>query len=362
MGGEVVRFVIRRWAPVALHCHFSNYRPPTSPRGWIMTFLDFAMLFWGWVLFSKVIRQVKPDLVYANEHVMAHACLVARAMGIPSVIHIRSRMVGGKLAIRRRMAARMILASCAHVFAISRREAAQLETKHRESKVHVVGEFAPMNVPERDPRSAVMAEHGIRAGNRIVLMVGGIAEIKGTLVFLEAARTIAARTSDVTFVIVGTDQRGAVNQRGYFEKCMEQATELRKTNAIVLTGEVDDPIALLAASDIVVSPSTASHFSRPVIEAWAVSKPVVASDTEHMREVVVHGTNGLLFPTGNHAALATCIETLLSDSTLRLRLGQEGRKKVAAEFDADTNLAEIVRWCEALCDSPLRSLGPKAMP
>jgi glycosyltransferase involved in cell wall biosynthesis len=73
-------------------------------------------------------------------------------------------------------------------------------------------------------------------------------------------------------------------------------------------------------------------FGIVLLEAMACAKPVIASDLPGVRTVAAHGECGLVFPPGDSAALASALETLLSDGDLRRRLGANGRARVEQKY------------------------------
>jgi hypothetical protein len=75
--------------------------------------------------------------------------------------------------------------------------------------------------------------------------------------------------------------------------------------------------AVFSASDVLVIPSIAREsFSLAAREALAVGAAVVTSDCLGPEEVVVHGRNGLVVPTGDAAALAATMRRLVEDRHL----------------------------------------------
>ncbi len=72
---------------------------------------------------------------------------------------------------------------------------------------------------------------------------------------------------------------------------------------------------------------------RSLLEAAAMEKPIVTTDNTGCREVVEPGINGLVVPTRDSYALAVAIEKLLTDVSLRTKMGQAGRRKMIEQFD-----------------------------
>jgi glycosyltransferase involved in cell wall biosynthesis len=90
----------------------------------------------------------------------------------------------------------------------------------------------------------------------------------------------------------------------------------------------------LAAIDVLAVPSCDEGLPRVVLEAMAMRVPVVASAVGGIPEAVEDGRTGLLVPPGDHHALTTALERVLSDETLASQLGAAGRQLVCAEFEA----------------------------
>jgi len=60
---------------------------------------------------------------------------------------------------------------------------------------------------------------------------------------------------------------------------------------------------------------------------------VVATDAGGLPEVVEDGVTGFVVPKGDANAIATAVDTLLSDPALRDRMGKAGRERAVARFD-----------------------------
>jgi len=102
---------------------------------------------------------------------------------------------------------------------------------------------------------------------------------------------------------------------------------------------------LLAQVDVVVLPSRTTRvwkeqFGRILVEAMACKVPVVGSDSGAIPEVV--GDAGLIFPEGDAAALAECLDQLRRSSDLRAQFAERGLIRVrlyAQECIADLTAA-----------------------
>jgi glycosyltransferase involved in cell wall biosynthesis len=102
--------------------------------------------------------------------------------------------------------------------------------------------------------------------------------------------------------------------------------------------------AALERIDIFVLPSLSEALSNSLMEAMASGCCVVASKTGGNPELVTDQQNGLLFPPGDSAALAACLDLLLRNAALRARLAANGAERMRTEFTlerAARRMAEI---------------------
>ncbi|MCA1818079.1 MAG: glycosyltransferase family 4 protein, partial [Acidobacteria bacterium] len=132
-------------------------------------------------------------------------------------------------------------------------------------------------------------ELGIPEGNRVVGMVGRYVWEKGYREFFEAARAIAREDARVTFLTVGA---ALESERDPVDFSVLGALGLE--DRFVVLKSRDDMPELYAVMDVVALPSHREGFPRSLMEAAAMSKPVVASDVSGCRQAVEEGRNGYL--------------------------------------------------------------------
>jgi glycosyltransferase involved in cell wall biosynthesis len=102
----------------------------------------------------------------------------------------------------------------------------------------------------------------------------------------------------------------------------------------------------------VVLPSLAESFGFALVEAMSLGKPVVASTSGGIPEVVVNGETGLLVPPADSKALADAICRVLTTPGLAQTLGNGGRKR-ASLFTFDRMILEYEEVYERVCKRAL---------
>lgn len=111
----------------------------------------------------------------------------------------------------------------------------------------------------------------------------------------------------------------------------------------------DTEVARIHAMDIGIMPLTDTPWARgkcgyKLIQYMACGIPVIASPVGVNAEIVEHGVNGLL--ASSESEWAGALQTLLHDPALRVRMGQEGRRKVEREYSLQVwgpRVAEMLR-------------------
>jgi len=120
----------------------------------------------------------------------------------------------------------------------------------------------------------------------------------------------------------------------------------------------DEVARYLNAFDVLVLPSRSiptwqEQFGRVLVEAMACGTPVVGSSSGAIPEVI--GDAGLVFPEGDHAALAEVLARLHDDEELRRELGRRGLARARDHFSPEKDLQRLVElFREALARPPLR--------
>ena len=91
--------------------------------------------------------------------------------------------------------------------------------------------------------------------------------------------------------------------------------------------------ALLRTADLCVWPAVNEAFGMALLEAQASGVPVVAGAGGGVPGIVAAGETGLLTPSGDEAAFAAAVRTLIADPARRRALGAAAWRRVRREHD-----------------------------
>lgn len=190
----------------------------------------------------------------------------------------------------------------------------------------------------RDRRASIRGRLRIPEAVPVAGVVGRITRTpdKGQRLAIEAMQRVRTRLPDSLLLVVGDGPART--------ECEALVRELGLEQAVRFLGHRDDVADIYAALDVVVVPSVVDEaLGYSAVEAIASGRPVVAFGGGGLTEVVLDGETGLVVETGDVAGLADATTRLLSDESLRVRMGRSAHR-----HSENFALEGHVRWLESL--------------
>ena len=174
-------------------------------------------------------------------------------------------------------------------------------------------------------------EYGMEPGSQIVGVVARLEQEKGHPTLLESWPLVLRAVPDAYLLIVAAfTVWGLITV--YFKQVEQVPAPEVVAHRVVFTGRRDDVPAVTAALDVAVLPSYREAQGLSILEAMALSRPVVASNVGGIPEMIEDGRTGLLVPSHDPAALAAAIIRLLTDHPYADTIGRAGHDLVHDRF------------------------------
>lgn len=277
--------------------------------------------------YVRVLRAVKPRLIYSNTIRNGLEVVVARMLGIRTLVHVHEGET-----IMRHYARGLRIASLftTYFVCVSQYSARSLQT--------VVGRKASV-VPNGIRVKGAIPFAQRRAADSVLTlgMVGGIQPNKGQHVAIDAVATLMSERK----LPVRLRLYGEVEDAAYRQRIGEQIVRLKLEPLVEFCGSVANRDEIYSGIDILVLASFDEAFPRVLLEAFTYSRPVVASRVGGVPEIVSDNENGLLVPPGNAAKLAEAILRLASDRDLVRRLTDTAIRDVRERFQLEDTVAAL---------------------
>lgn len=175
--------------------------------------------------------------------------------------------------------------------------------------------FRPMNMPEKK-------------GKFIFLMMSRLIFDKGIREYIQASKKMLSQYDNIEIHVLGNAEEEA--KLGYSESDFQN---LIKGNHITWFPKSEDVRPYLAEADVFVLPSYREGLSKALLEACAMEKPILTSDTPGCRDLVNNGKNGLLCKVADSEDLYDKMKKLYdSNHSELIQMGKESRKIVENKY------------------------------
>ena len=160
---------------------------------------------------------------------------------------------------------------------------------------------------------------------------------KGIKEYVDVAGILKRRYPEVKFQILGMfdDNPTSIHK--------EQIETWQSEGVVDYLGSAEDVRPFLEQASVFVLP-TIYREGRPraVVEAMAMGKPIITSDTPGCRETVVHGENGFLVPVKDVSALADAMEKFILNPDLVGKMGSRSREMAEEQYNVHEINSTIV--------------------
>lgn len=188
------------------------------------------------------------------------------------------------------------------------------------------------------------SDYNIGENTILVGMLSHFSAAKGHMLFLEALKLISEKylREEYKFVIIGVKNsphwklflKKLFLRNDYELKVIKFIKQNRIKDNLILIPYTNKPLSYIADIDLLVRPAlTADPWGRDIIEAMALSKPVIA--TGESTFYVKNDFTGYLIPPNNSTSMAEKILYLIYNPNIRTKFGQNASELIKKMCDID---------------------------
>ncbi len=280
---------------------------------------------------TRLFRQEKPDVTLGyTVKPCIYGAIAAKRAGVPKVASMITG--GGYTFIATSLKARILGIIVRFLYKIGLKKADHVIFQNNDD----LNEFCENNLVQRD-KCFVVNGSGVNLERfspttipeRLTfLMISRLLKSKGVGEYLEAARLVKQKRPDVRFCLLGK-----------FETAMQDALPQEYVQRFIDDGiierfeETSDVRPYYAECSVYVLPSYREGTPRTVLEAMAMGRPIITTDTQGCRETVRDGVNGYLVPVKDVSALAEKMLAFCDNSARLASMGEASRHYVEDKFD-----------------------------
>jgi glycosyltransferase involved in cell wall biosynthesis len=323
--GHDVELLTAQDAPLARRASEAGIAVHEVPR--------FGLRLWAAGAIRRLIAGNRFEIVHLNEpHALTAAWLARVQKSVPTVVsrRVAYALHQGRLARARYLSVRRILAISRFV------EKSILNSGMTAENVEVVYEGVEVPPPvTSEARRRARQRWGVGEHDTLVGCVGYLLPEKGQELVVRALLTVRAKIPGARLLLAGDGPCRA--------RLEAVAREQGLHDAVIFAGFVEDVPQVYAALDVFVFPSFAEPLGTSLLAAMAWGLPVLAVASGGVPEYVEDGENGLLVARPDADLFSAGMLRLLSEESLRVRLGREARRGIEERLSAERMVENTIR-------------------
>jgi glycosyltransferase involved in cell wall biosynthesis len=167
---------------------------------------------------------------------------------------------------------------------------------------------------------------GIKQADFVFMFLGRLAKDKGITELVSAFNKMNKENSGLKLILVGPLEQENSSLPN------ETINTIKNTESIIYPGRTDDVRAFLGVADVFVFPSYREGFPNALLQAGAMSLPLIATNINGCNEIIDENKNGFLIPVKNEEALLEKMEFIYKNPETRIKFGFKIRENIERDF------------------------------
>jgi len=302
---------------------------------------------------ASSLRDARVDVVQARSPATAWiARAIARRLGIKWIATLHRPFIAtdlmGRFLERRQARADAVIAVSDHVARDALQRFPALADRLETIPPGVNFDRFDPAIVRADRLIRLASELRVPDGSHLVLCPARFGEDNGQKILIDALKCLDR--DDVFCLLLGS-----VGPPTPFERELERAIEAAELHGRMQIGPyVDDmPAAYMLADAVVATGGSRQGFSRTLVEAQAMGRPVVAEDGGGAAETVRPGVTGWLAPAGDAVALAEALRSALSlPAERRAELARAAQEHARGRYGLAQTNRQLLSLYERLAARP----------
>lgn len=184
--------------------------------------------------------------------------------------------------------------------------------------------------PDNARRNEIRKEFNIGEGDIVIGMMARFSPGKGHEEFIRAGEILSQKYSQLKLLIVGEASRGEEEYGNKIKSICQNSSAREK---FIFTGFRKDTPDILSAMDIFAFPSHAEALGMALMEAMAMEKASVCSNSDGVLDIALDGVTSYLFEKQNARDLSVKLEQLIESPVKREQFGKAARERVINNFE-----------------------------
>lgn len=302
---------------------------------------------------KKIIKEFKPDIVHTHaSKAGALGRYAAFSSAVPITVHtfhghvfhsyFNKLKTNFYLNLERYLAKRT-----SKIIAISELQKQELVSKFRiasNEKFSIINlgfELERFSQRREELRNQFRETYNIKEDEIAISIIGRLVPIKNHQLFLEIAKELISKYSNLRFFIVGDGESKGELINYCQSNNLSFSTNKNTKVAICFTSWIKNVEYVLAGSDIIALTSLNEGTPVSLIEAQAAGKPIVTTNVGGVADVVVSNKTAFVNNISDKEGFVNSMESLIKSEELRHKMGQDGQRFVQNRFSVNRLSSDV---------------------
>lgn len=292
----------------------------------------------------RIIRIEDPNVLYVNTIVQPWWILAGKVLRRPVVVHVREAEQQAHPLVRKVLYGALLLADLVVCNSeATRREITSMIPLPLQRTIVIYNGKDWSNY--RTERTNGSVPNGRGREPIALTVIGRLSNRKGQDTAIRALADLKYLGYRAKLTVVGNVFPG---NESYWTELITLAKELGVLDRTRFTGFQENVRPVLQATDIAIVPSRIEPFGTVAAECMAAGLLTIAADVQGLTEIVDADRNGLVFPAGDHRALARQIMWVADHPQEAAALAATGQRDVNERFGLDRYQRQIVEAIESV--------------
>jgi glycosyltransferase involved in cell wall biosynthesis len=217
-----------------------------------------------------------------------------------------------------------------------------------ENLVTTIPNAIPFVKPDAFKLSQLRASYPRHKGERFVLFAGRLEEQKGHAYLIEAVAKMPETVRDRIRIFLAGE--GSLK-----DSLQTKVKTLSLENQFIFLGQTQDIPEWLSLCDFALLPSLWEGLPLSLLEAYSAAKPVIASDIDGIKDIVVSGQTGILVPPRDVEALSKALLHFMEQPVEVFSMGREAHNLWQERFSFEKMIESHLELYQKL----IREYGKK---
>lgn len=293
------------------------------------------------VAIARLVKRYNISLIHANSpRASYHAGLGARLARVPCIVHVHD--ADPKFLPYSVFVKKIILLLVSDEFVTVSKFTEHSLKNFLPTCTRITTIYNGFEADISYSKTDLKEELNLQPDSFLIGNISAMAPWKGQDIIIKAFYQMIQKFHGQYYLVIIGGSQGSEEQKNHFQSLLDLTKVLGLKNRVHFTGWRKDVISLLPSIDLFVHvPIRPDPLPSVVFEACLTERPIIASNTGGIPEIIQNNIHGVLVEPSNVEQLAEVMEWSISNYSALVEMGKNAKKRVQEKFSINQMIEEF---------------------